>query len=463
MSDAPGLSPTRLLALAVPRGVGFTRLRGLAWIVLPGLAFGFSAAANAVEAEIHVDFHGVGTPIRPEVHGSNHDGQAHRHQNDRWLTQNRGWQAEPASSNAKPGERAAAIGRFHAVSLKRGAFSLVTVPLAGFVAAVAEGAVAENQTAPSPRWIATAARSARSSVPNVEDDRVSTDQRVHHLVGLYGPSSGAPGMKAHSLESEPALWHKAHPRLHPEQVTVEEPLNASHSTAAAIKSIGPTAEVLGPALWGITACASLSKAPDWPAVQKASGHDWFTDASLAEMRQASEAAGMRPLNALDVHRCAESPRGRGFEGLEASRSARALCDASHHRMANQPDRCMGAAFALSENVDAEGRRLGETSVPTEVRGHHEVRAWASRREERSTLHLILLNHSAEQANVRVALPSRARCLRNSKARRVPCISMDGRPDCGPCPVPRACKAARFCFRFLRVPAPASRLRWTFPR
>ena len=318
-----------------------------------------ASPAQAADAEVRIALDAPRHPISPLIYGSNHDveghrfldarrlggnrltpynweadasnaGKDHRHQNDRWLTSNNWWRGDAGSApDAQPGEPAAAIRRFHDASLERGAWSLVTVPLAGFVAADADGPVGEDQTAPSPRWSVTQADSGTPGAPDGGDRTVYADQQVHHLVEAYGPAGSDRGIEAYSLDNEPALWHRTHPRLHPGQVTVAELMEASIATARAIKSVDGEAEVFGPALWGITAYATLSKAEDWKDVQRSGGYDWFVDAYLAGMREASENSGVRLLDALDVHWYTEAPKGREWEGPEASRSARALYDPDH--------------------------------------------------------------------------------------------------------------------------------------
>lgn len=360
------------------------------------------AAAEEVRAEIRIDWDAPRVPISPMIYGSNHDVEGHRvqaarrlggnrlttynweadasnagkdfrHQNDRWLTENRWWRGDQAVPAVEPGTPAAAIHRFHEVSLQRGAWSLVTVPLAGFVAADAEGPVSKSQTAPSARWVATAADSGRPSSPDGEDGFVYADQLVHHLVKRYGPATGDRGVDAYSLDNEPALWHKTHPRLHPEQVSVAELLKTSAATAAAIKRVDPEAEVFGPALWGITAYGSLSKAPDWPAVKRAGKHAWFIDAYLASMRQASEAAGVRLLDVLDVHWYTEAPKGREWQGLEASRSARALHDPEHvepNWVGEHFGRFLPLLPRLQQSIDEHfpGTRIGITEYDWPMTG-----------------------------------------------------------------------------------------------
>ena len=263
------------------------------------------------------------TPYNWEIDASN-AGKDFKHQHDRWLSHNDWWQdTAEAETPRSPGTPAASVLRFHDESLQRGAYSLVTVPLAGHVAADADGPVGEDQAAPSPRWVPTAADSAGQAM-SLDDDAVYADQLVRHLAQAYASADQPHGIGGYSLDNEPALWHKTHPRLHPRQVTVAELLDRSTATAQAIKSADPAADVFGPALWGMTAYATLSNAQDWEALRQSRGYDWFIDAYLDQMRQASEAAGHRLLDVLDVHWYTENPKGRTWSGPEVARAAKVL-------------------------------------------------------------------------------------------------------------------------------------------
>ena len=145
------------------------------------------AAADPVV--ITIDTQGERHDISPLIYGSNHQVQGHtfraarrlggnrlttynweidasnagkdyRHNSDRWLAKQAWW--TPVHEDLHPPQNAAPAGtilRFHRESLARGAYSLVTVPMAGHVAADADGPVQEGQAAPSARWVATGATS----------------------------------------------------------------------------------------------------------------------------------------------------------------------------------------------------------------------------------------------------------------------------------------------------------------
>ena len=320
----------------------------------------------------------------------------------------------------------ATVIRFHHESQARGSYSLVTVPMAGYVAGDADGPVAETEAAPSGRW----ATLVPGTSPGGEAT-VSAHQMVGFLVERFGGAAAVGGIRGYSLDNEPGLWSRTHPRLHPEPVTVEELIERSVATAKAIKAADPDAEVYGPALWGMTAYVSLQQAADWPAIEE-EGFSWFIDRYLQQMREASEREGQRLLDVLDVHWYTEDAKGRAWTGEEAMHVARSLYDpvyaedtwvgrhfsrflpllprlqagidahypgtkiaiseydwpmtgtvygglaqadalgafglhgvylaAYHHRVGKKPDRYVGAAFTLFRNYNGRGGGFGDTAL-----------------------------------------------------------------------------------------------------
>ncbi|MEO0514911.1 MAG: glycoside hydrolase family 44 protein [Planctomycetota bacterium] len=442
-----------------------------------------ASVAGAGSVVVTIDTQAEPRPISDFIYGSNHEVEGHmfraarrlggnrlsaynwridasnagkdyRHNSDQWLTRQTWWQA---TAGARPvrvaDDKAGAVHRFHEESLARGSYSLVTVPLAGFVVADADGPVEASEATPSRRWT------------EVEDGQAFT----RHLVDTYGGAGNARGIRGFSLGNEPALWHKTHPRMRREAVTCEELLQRSVRTAQAIKRADADAEVFGPALWGMTAYASLSKATDWPAEKKRGGYDWFIDAYLDRMSQASERAGVRLLDVLDVHWYTEAPKGREWTGEEAARSAKALYDAKHtepnwvgkhfgdflpllprlqesidryypgtkiaiteydwpmtgtvyggltqadalgafgkhgvyfasyhHYTHDKPDRYVGSAFALYRNYDGQGASFGRLALPATVdgMGDADFDVYASTDSESGAVHVVVIHRGEGEA------------------------------------------------------------------
>jgi hypothetical protein len=181
-----------------------------------------------------------------------------------------------------------------------GAYALVTLPMAGYVANDSRGTVKEEDTAPSHRFAQIIDRKNRplSLVPDLSDGVVYSDEMVNYLVSKLGSSRNG-GINAYSLDNEPSIWPGTHPRIHPGKTTVAEILEKSVSLASVVKDIDPYAEVFGPALYGVGAYANFQGAPDWN--QYSSNYKWFLEAYLDGMRRAGEEKGQRLLDVLDLH------------------------------------------------------------------------------------------------------------------------------------------------------------------
>ncbi|WP_217492985.1 glycoside hydrolase family 44 protein, partial [Bacillus velezensis] len=88
----------------------------------------------------------------------------------------------------KPGAVATS---FHDQSLKQGTYSLVTLPMAGYVAKDGNGSVQESEKAPSARWnqVVNAKNAPFQLQPDLNDNQVYADEFVNFLVKKYGVAS----------------------------------------------------------------------------------------------------------------------------------------------------------------------------------------------------------------------------------------------------------------------------------
>ena len=181
-----------------------------------------------------------------------------------------------------------------------GAKALVTLQMAGYVAADGDGTVAEDETAPSGRWVPVYAKknSAFSLSPDLTDNAVYMDEVVNFLVDRYGLAEDG-GVFAYSLDNEPALWSNTHPRIHPDAAGAAELVNRSIEMAAAVKDVDPGARIFGPALFGFSAFKTLQSPDDWSALS--GQYAWYIDYYLDQMRQAENAQGRRLLDVMDLH------------------------------------------------------------------------------------------------------------------------------------------------------------------
>lgn len=187
------------------------------------------------------------------------------------------------------------------VAERQGEYALLTLPMAGYVAADKDGTVSERQTAPSVRWKAVVYRknSPFSYPPNLTDQAVYVDELVAHLVQTYGNAGTAAVRRGYSFDNEPDLWAYTHPRLHPQKVTAAELVEKSAGLASAVKAVDPQAEIFGPAHYGFLGMNTLQYAPDWG--QLGQGYDWFVDFYLDQMHLRSQQAGKRLLDVFDFH------------------------------------------------------------------------------------------------------------------------------------------------------------------
>lgn len=192
-------------------------------------------------------------------------------------------------------------------------YRLTTLQLLGYVAADKNGEVTEAETAPSPRWnkVILTKNAPYTLTPDLNDGVVYMDEYVNFIVQTFGGSSDPKGIQGYSLDNEPALWGHTHGRVHPDPVTIAELAEKSVEMSKAVKKLDPGAEVFGPSLYGYTAFDHLADGDDsheWEDLKAAKGYHWYLDCYLDQMRQASEEAGVRLLDVLDIHYYSESAR-----------------------------------------------------------------------------------------------------------------------------------------------------------
>jgi len=218
------------------------------------------------------------------------------HSNDNHLVNDLPW-----SQQQIPG---ICLSNFQDECIAAGEYSLVTLQMAGYVSADGFGTVTEGQTAPSSRWKEVVYAKPTpfcdpAGEPDVIDDYVYMDECVNFLVSIYGDASTPTGVKAYSLDNEPALWSNTHPRIHPDKPECQELVNRSVDLSSAVKDVDSFAKIFGPSLYGFIAFETFQDASDWNSVKN--GYNWFIDFYLDRMRQASDSQGRRLLDVLDLH------------------------------------------------------------------------------------------------------------------------------------------------------------------
>lgn len=286
------------------------------------LAFLFVCFSAVYGLEIKIDVTKERSPISPYIYGTNQDiardanitarrfggnrttgynwennasnaGNDWKHFSDNWLSENWGM---PGDFD-KPG---ALLKFFHQKSKNLGAYSVITLPLAGYVARDKNGEVGLSDKAPSSRWAEVVFRKEGElkTEPDTWDNKVYLDEQVNFLVKTFG-SAKEGGVNAYALDNEPDLWASTHPRIHPNKVSVEEYIGKSVSVSARVKEIDEHAEIIGPASYGFNGYHKFQDAPDWQS--QAWTHEWFLAYYLDRMKQASDTAGKRLLDILAIH------------------------------------------------------------------------------------------------------------------------------------------------------------------
>ncbi|GLK77543.1 beta-mannanase [Methylopila jiangsuensis] len=218
---------------------------------------------------------------------------------------------------------AAVIDVMHRASLAMGAKSLVTLPLAGYVAADGDGDVPESEAAPSRRFKPVRWEGRTPADAAIDPSVCDAPHLLARLKEAYGGAGDAGGIFAYALDNEPGLWPETHPRVVRAKPRIAELIARSVAAAKTVKAIDPDALVFGPASWGATEFASFQNAPDWRAHRRFGS---FLAAYLDAFRRASEEAGTRLLDVLDVHWYPYSVAGE-LLGAEDTALAPALLDA----------------------------------------------------------------------------------------------------------------------------------------
>ena len=244
-----------------------------------------------------------------------------------------------------------------------GRASLITIPMAGYVAADGNGTVDETEIAPSSRWKEVVPKkstiypgSPLSTNPNKSDGYVFTDEFVHWAEEFKNPNQPL----WYSLDNEPGLWGDAlpsgwqsgdeprpwenppvpavppspegrtHPTIHPFAPTFAEMRDKSIAHSSAIKDVSPDTLVFGGVGYGWNEFTTMQNAPDrnqhlspsHPGGDDQSGEMHYNEFLLDEMRKADQqrftpeelAAGKSLMDVLDLHWYPEARSGTNPNG-----------------------------------------------------------------------------------------------------------------------------------------------------
>lgn len=285
-----------------------------------GVCAALAAGARAdVAVQFSIDLSKETKLISPLIYGSNDDsltaddGVTFRRMGGNRLT---GYNWENNASNAGldyihssdsflggglvPGK---AMTAFHDKSVAAGQQSVITLPAAGYVSKDKKGAVSQAETAPSARWVKVVFEkgSAFSATPDTTDDAVYTDEFVAFMNGKYGDAASKNGVKRWEVDNEPALWPFTHPRIHPDQTGAAELVQKTTALATAVKKVDPQCEIFGGVFYGYNEYANMQNAKDWATVNPGNKYGWYIDYFLDAMKKASDQAGKRLIDVLDIH------------------------------------------------------------------------------------------------------------------------------------------------------------------
>jgi hypothetical protein len=142
---------------------------------------------------------------------------------------------------------------------------------------------------------------------SIETGPAFVQEWIRHLISEYGTADQG-GVQYYNLDNEPMLWNSTHRDVHPEPVSYDELRDRTYQYAAAIKAADPSAQTLGPVLWGWTAYfySALDGAPggSWwnnPLDRIAHGGTPFVEWYLQQMQAYEQTHGTRILDYLDLH------------------------------------------------------------------------------------------------------------------------------------------------------------------
>jgi hypothetical protein len=135
---------------------------------------------------------------------------------------------------------------------------------------------------------------------------------IAHFIAEFGTAAEG-GVRFYNLDNEPMLWNSTHRDVHPAGTSYDELRDRTYAYAAAIKQADPSAETLGPVLYGWTAYFYSAKDAEaggawWnnPIDRNAHGGTPFVEWYLQQMRAYEQQHGVRILDYLDLHNYPEA-------------------------------------------------------------------------------------------------------------------------------------------------------------
>ncbi|HEY2882338.1 MAG TPA: glycoside hydrolase family 44 protein [Pirellulales bacterium] len=235
-------------------------------------------------------------------------GSDYQFQNDNYLVQ-----SQSAANQNKPGQAVLPTMQADAAA---GRATLLTIPMAGYVAADKNGGGdirnTPNYQQTRLKQIVNFKGSALSLTPDTSDGFVYTNEYVNWIEHQHAALPQQPIF--YDLDNEPDLWSSTHAEVHPQTTTYAELIQKSTDTAKAIKSVVPNALVFGGVNYGWGGYVNLQNAPDPSSDSTIATKTLlnFQADFLKQMKVADQAAGHRLVDVLDMH---WYPEAQGTNGV----------------------------------------------------------------------------------------------------------------------------------------------------
>ena len=241
-----------------------------------------------------------------------------------------------------------------------GAQAMVTIPMVGWVAKLGTNraklasfsqAKYGTQTGNDWQWFPDAGNGILASTgklitgndPNDADvpaDSTFQQAWVQHILGKWG-AANAGGLRYYILDNEHSIWHSTHADVHPTGATMDEIKAKMLDYAGKIKTVDPTALVVGPEEWGWSGYLlsgydqQYGSLHGWSVMPDRNNHGGmdYLPWLLSQLKQNTVAGGLRPLDVFTVH---YYPQGGEFGNdtstatqLLRNRSTRSLWDPNY--------------------------------------------------------------------------------------------------------------------------------------
>ena len=262
-----------------------------------------------------------------------------------------------ADSSSVAGERG---DTFIADSKAAGAQAMLTIPLLDWVAKLgvnrsklASFSIAKYgpQTGNDWQWFPDAGNGILQSTGQPVSGNNPTDANVgssvsfqqgwvQHLINRWGAASNG-GLRYYILDNEHSIWHSTHRDVQPTGATMDQIRDKMIAYAASIKTVDPSALVVGPEEWGWSGYFYSGYDQQWGSQNgwsnlpdRGSHGGWdYVPWLLAQLRQHEADTGQRSLDLFTLH---YYPQGGEFSDnvtssmqLRRNRSTRSLWDPNY--------------------------------------------------------------------------------------------------------------------------------------